>query len=346
MVQRPQTRCHGRQRSKEGGNTPHPCLRHSRTPWNGQNPHPTKQKLLVARNEKLCNPICQRMRPVSITKEHHYTTQTPPIPHLNQPGSTTLRMHSVRFHHETTTIGRVRLDTNDNQPRLLKRIHIHPMQRNNRRHRSRQTLRQTRVSPLRTPSESHLRSQPLIHSHRNERTLQELEYQTKHQHRLPPTDRCTIQTNQPVARTIPPNIRKRSTNRLGQVATPGPIYTQRLAKRDNGQIPFQTNHGTHPICTRGKNPLPSAHSRLQTRPDQSHEKGRAAGHNARPTDNDQGNQIRTLRRGTKSLARSDPSKNDAPYGQIRSPKIRPLRDNKKTLTRGLSAAHSAAMEDP
>src|SRR6266446_9682486 len=94
-----------------------------------------------------------------------------------------------------------------------------------------------------------------------------------------------------------------------------PVYTQRLAKRSNGEVPLRTNHGTRTICTRGKNPLPRAHSRLQTHPDQSHEAGCAASDNARPTDNDQGNQVQTLRRGTKSLARSDPSKNDTSHGQ-------------------------------
>src|SRR6266403_4153231 len=124
------------------------------------------------------------------------------------------------------------------------------------------------------------------------------------------------------------------------------IYTQRLAKRSNGEVPLRTNHGTRTICTRGKNPLPRARSRLQTHPDQSHEASRAASDNACPTDNDQGNQIRTLRRRTEGLARGDPPENDAPHSQTKPQKIRPLRNNKKTLTRGLSAAHSAAMEDP
>src|SRR6266446_3490443 len=125
-----------------------------------------------------------------------------------------------------------------------------------------------------------------------------------------------------------------------------PIYAQRLAKRSNGEVPFRTNHGTRTIRTRGKNPLPCTRSRLQTHPDQDHEASRTASDKTRPTDNDKGNQIQTLRRRTKSLARGDPPKNDTPYGQTKPPKIRPLRDNKKTLTHGLSAAHSAAMEDP
>src|SRR6266404_5039675 len=118
-----------------------------------------------------------------------------------------------------------------------------------------------------------------------------------------------------MARTIPPNIRKRSTNRLGQMAPSRPIYAQCLAKRSNGEIPFRTNHGTRTICTRGKNPLPRARSRLQTHPDQSHEASRAASDNTCPTDNDKGDQIQTLRRRPKGLARSDPPENDTPYGQ-------------------------------
>src|SRR6266446_3073088 len=125
-----------------------------------------------------------------------------------------------------------------------------------------------------------------------------------------------------------------------------PIYAQRLAKCNNGKVPFRTNHGTRTIRTRRKNPLPRARSRLQTRPDQGHEASCTASDNTRPTDNDKGDQIQTLRRGTKGLARSDPSENDTPYGQTQPKEIRTLRNNKKTLTCGLSAAHSAAVEDP
>ncbi len=130
MVQRPQTRCRGRQRSKEGGNTPHSRRRHHRTPRNSQNSCPTEQKLLVARHKKLRNRIRKRMRPMPITKKHHYPTKTPPIPYLHQPRSATFRVHSARLHHQTTTVGKLRLHTDNNRPRLLERIHIHPMQRN------------------------------------------------------------------------------------------------------------------------------------------------------------------------------------------------------------------------
>src|SRR6266403_1743074 len=124
------------------------------------------------------------------------------------------------------------------------------------------------------------------------------------------------------------------------------IYAQRLAKRNNGEVPFRTNHGTRTIRTRGKNPLPRTRSRLQTRPDQGHEASRAASDNTRPTDNDKGDQIQTLQRRPKGLARSDPPENDTPHSQTQPKEIRALRDNKKTLTRGLSTAHSTAMEDP
>src|SRR6266403_4472552 len=104
MVQRPQTRCCGRQCSKEGGNTPHPRLRHCGTPRNHQNHRSTKQKLLVARHERLHHPIRQRVCPLSIPQKHHYTTQTPPIPHHNEPRSTTIQVHKPGLHHQATTI--------------------------------------------------------------------------------------------------------------------------------------------------------------------------------------------------------------------------------------------------
>src|SRR6266404_4139243 len=119
-----------------------------------------------------------------------------------------------------------------------------------------------------------------------------------------------------------------------------PIHTQRLAKRSNRKVPLRTNHGTRTICTRGKNPLPRTRSRLQARPDQSHEASCAASDNTHPTDNDKGNQIQTLRRRSEGLARGNPPENDTPHGQTQPKKIRTLRDNKKTLTRGLSAVHS------
>src|SRR6266446_10067012 len=109
-----------------------------------------------------------------------------------------------------------------------------------------------------------------------------------------------------------------------------------MAKCNNGQVPFQTNYGTRTIRAHRKDPLPSTCNRLQTHPDQSYEASSTASDNACPTDNDQGNQIQTLRRRTKSLARSDPPENDTPYGQTQPKEIRTLRDNKKTLTCGLS----------
>src|SRR6266403_2271934 len=125
-----------------------------------------------------------------------------------------------------------------------------------------------------------------------------------------------------------------------------PIYTQRLAKRGNRKSPLRTNHGTRTVCACGKNPLPRPRSQFQARPDQSHEASCAASDNTRPTDNDKGDQIQTLRRRTEGLAGSDPPENDTPHGQTQPKKIRTLRNNKKTLTCGLSAAHSAAVEDP
>src|SRR6266478_1062375 len=125
-----------------------------------------------------------------------------------------------------------------------------------------------------------------------------------------------------------------------------PIHTQRLAKRGDREIPLRTDHGTRTIRTCGKNPLPRARSRLQACPDQSHEADCAASDNPRPTDNDKGDQIQTLRRRSEGLARSDPPENDTPHSQTEPKELRTLRDNKKNLTRGLSAAHPAAMEDP
>ncbi len=107
VVQRPQARCRGRQCSKEGGNTPHPCLGHRWTSRNSQNPHPTKQKLLVAWDEKLRHPIHQRMRTMPITQKHHHMTQTSPIPYYDEPRSTTIQMHSAGLHHQTTTVRRL-----------------------------------------------------------------------------------------------------------------------------------------------------------------------------------------------------------------------------------------------
>src|SRR6266446_7300388 len=125
-----------------------------------------------------------------------------------------------------------------------------------------------------------------------------------------------------------------------------PIHTQRLAKRSDRKVPLRTNHGARTVRTRGKNPLPRTRSRFQTHPDQSHEASCAASDNACPKDNDKGDQIQTLRRRPEGLVRSDSPKNDTPYGQTQPKEIRTLRDNKKTHTRGVSAAHSAAVEDP
>src|SRR6266478_6478471 len=116
VVQKPQTRCRGRQRSKEGGNTPHPRRRHRRTPRNSQNPRSTKQKLLVARYKKLRNRIRKGVCLMPVTKKHYHPTKTPPIPYLHQPRSATFRMHSARLHHQTTTVRKLRLYTDDNRP--------------------------------------------------------------------------------------------------------------------------------------------------------------------------------------------------------------------------------------
>src|SRR6266481_9180922 len=103
-----------------------------------------------------------------------------------------------------------------------------------------------------------------------------------------------------------------------------PIHTQRLAKRSNRKVPFRTDHGTRTIRTCGKDPFPRTRSRLQTRPDQSHEASCAASDNACPADNDKSDQIQTLRRRSEGLARSDPPKNDTPHSQTRPQEIRTL----------------------
>src|SRR6266446_1356478 len=103
-----------------------------------------------------------------------------------------------------------------------------------------------------------------------------------------------------------------------------PIHAQRLAKRSDREIPLRTDHGARTVRTRGKNPLPCSRSRLQARPDQSHEASRAASDNACPADNDKGDQIQTLRRRPEGLARSDSPKNDPPHGQTQPKKIRTL----------------------
>src|SRR6266446_5560077 len=118
-----------------------------------------------------------------------------------------------------------------------------------------------------------------------------------------------------MAGTVPLNIQKRYSDRLVQMASTSPIHPQCMAKRNNRQTPIRTNHGTCTICTCGKNPLPSTRSQLQTHPDQSHEASGTASDNAHPTDNDQGNQIQTLRRRTEGLARGDPPEDNAPYCQ-------------------------------
>src|SRR6266478_7865177 len=103
-----------------------------------------------------------------------------------------------------------------------------------------------------------------------------------------------------------------------------PIHTQRLAKRSDRKVPFRTDHGTRTVRTCGKNPLSRPRSQFQTRPDQSHEASGAASDNTCPTDNDKGNQIRTLRGRPEGLAGSDPSENDTPHGQTQPQKIRTL----------------------
>ncbi len=109
MVQRPQTCCCGRQHSKEGGNPPHSCFRHGRTPGPSQNPHLIKQKLLVAWHEKLCYTIHQRLHTLPIAQKHHHTPQTPAVPHYNKPRSAAVQVHSLGLHHQTTTIRRLQL---------------------------------------------------------------------------------------------------------------------------------------------------------------------------------------------------------------------------------------------
>src|SRR6266403_3760093 len=126
-----------------------------------------------------------------------------------------------------------------------------------------------------------------------------------------------------MARTIPSDIRKRSTNRLGQMASSCPIYAQCLAKRSNREVPVRTNHGTCTIRAHGKNPLPRTRSRFQTHPDQGHEASGAKGDNTCSADNDKGNQIQTLRRRTEGLVGSNPPENDTPYGQTQPQEIWP-----------------------
>ncbi len=130
VVQRPPTHHHGRQRSKKGGDTPYPLLKHCRTPRGCQNPRPYEPKLLVAKNETLHHRVHTRMHDLPIMQKYHNMTKTTTIPHHNQPRSPTFWNHSPRLHYQTTLFQRIWLNPNDNQPQLLKGILIPPMQRN------------------------------------------------------------------------------------------------------------------------------------------------------------------------------------------------------------------------
>ena len=66
---------------------------------------------------------------------------------------------------------------------------------------------------------------------------------TEHLDRLPPEDRQTIQTNEPMVRAILALLGKRTTRRLGQVSTKSRICAQQLDERNHEGIPLSGPHG-------------------------------------------------------------------------------------------------------
>jgi hypothetical protein len=127
------------------------------------------------------------------------------------------------LHHETPNQRRKWYHTDNNQPWLFEGGTILPLQRDHHRGRSSRTIRKTCVPTLQNSPQSHLWLRPPIYQTIHDHPLCKTRDQKKPEHGVSSTDQWTVRTNQPVAGTIPQNIRELLPKQLGKLAPPSPI---------------------------------------------------------------------------------------------------------------------------
>jgi hypothetical protein len=154
--QQPKTLAHTRQnrrptrRHPKEGNPPSvPRPRNQRTPRTRPHHHNHPPTLLVARHERMDCTIRKRVRQMPTRQEPYKTSQGPPLPHSHTDQRTPIPDRSNGPDHPTPDQQRVRRHPHDSGPRMHESGRIPPLQNNNHRARSGQTILRQRLPMVR-----------------------------------------------------------------------------------------------------------------------------------------------------------------------------------------------------
>ena len=151
-----------------------------------------------------------------------------------------------------------------------------------------------------------------------------------------------------MARTISKNICQSPTRRLGKMATNRTIRAQRLAQFHDEVTPIQADHGIHPSRPPNQKLTKVTNTSRSYRTHATNQTTSSNRHSTRPRTHDQSEKYVTtlppLLGRTEGLAQWKKSIDDTSYNQTGPKAIRPPKNFKGTIPRGVSADATYAME--
>jgi hypothetical protein len=101
---------------------------------------------------------------------------------------------------------------------------------------------------------NHIGPRPSLHLQVQQGTLRHTIHRPKHQHSIPSTNGRPIRTIKSMAGTIPKNIRKLPTRRLGTMVTNSPVHTQLMAEHHHRTNPIRSPYRLYAANTRQPQP--------------------------------------------------------------------------------------------
>jgi hypothetical protein len=138
-----------RRHPEKGNPPPIPRLGNQRTPRTRPHHRNRPPTLLVARHERMDCTIRKRVCQMPTKQEYHKTSKGPPLPHSHTDQRTPIPDHSDGPDHPTPDQQRIRRHPHDSRPRMHESGRIPPLQDNNHRARSGQTILRQRLPMVR-----------------------------------------------------------------------------------------------------------------------------------------------------------------------------------------------------
>ena len=234
-----------RRHPEKGNPPPIPRPGNQRTPRTRPHHHNHPPTLLVAKHERMDRTIRKRMRQMPTKQEPHETSKSTPLPHPHTDRRTPIPDRSNGPDHPTPNQQRIRRHPHDSRPRMHESSRIPPLQNNDHRTRSSQTILRQRLPMVWPTQQGHIRQRPPIHILLREGTRPTTRDQTKRVLSVPPPNRRTIRTDKSMGGTIPPPDHQQRPNRLERLARDSHHGAQQSQKRHHQHRPLGSTPRLH-----------------------------------------------------------------------------------------------------